>query len=399
MRRAACVASAARAVLEMVQLDWEPLSHGELEQRLDQAVEEILEADLVARARAEGGPAQPQPPPPSSPQPGPAAPQETAAVQHIVELLKNSNCRYNRSRLAGRARLSLSHTVLLSLALLSRRLSYRSVSASFRLEKGNIHRIFFSFCERVTALREQQIRWPSGHEMADHLLPFCGWLEERGVPRVLGVVGHTRIPIRLPVGKQDAAGDGPDLAETAKDVHPDSWLNLELACDAAGRLIHCHVSRGSERSRGGALRRRIQQRPDMVPPGCCLLAGLGYPLTPQILTPFPAGRGPRENLYNRAVEAHLRRMDQAVEDLKARFQRLRYLDMANYERARAVVLTACVLHNVFLDMGDVVKAPARQDVRGQEDEGEREEAGLKTRDMVAQQLYGALESEDVGFLH
>ena len=57
MYNAACVASGARAVLEMVQLDWEPLSHGELDQRLDRAVEEILEAQLIEKARAIVGPA------------------------------------------------------------------------------------------------------------------------------------------------------------------------------------------------------------------------------------------------------------------------------------------------------------------------------------------------------
>lgn len=57
--------------------------------------------------------------------------------------------------MAGRARLSLSHTVLLSLSLLSERIS-------FRLEKGNVHRIFSSFCERANTLEESLIRWPLG---------------------------------------------------------------------------------------------------------------------------------------------------------------------------------------------------------------------------------------------
>ena len=52
----ACVASAGRAVLEMMQNEWEPLSHGELDQRLDQAVEEILEAELMAKVQAHSSP-------------------------------------------------------------------------------------------------------------------------------------------------------------------------------------------------------------------------------------------------------------------------------------------------------------------------------------------------------
>ena len=47
------VQSAGRAVLEMVEREWEPLSQSELEQRLDQAVEDILEADLVAKVQAQ----------------------------------------------------------------------------------------------------------------------------------------------------------------------------------------------------------------------------------------------------------------------------------------------------------------------------------------------------------
>lgn len=40
---------AGKAVLDMMEREWQPLSAGELERRLDQAVEEILEADLRAK--------------------------------------------------------------------------------------------------------------------------------------------------------------------------------------------------------------------------------------------------------------------------------------------------------------------------------------------------------------
>lgn len=50
------VLSAGRAVLDVVEREWQPLSAGELELRLDQAVEEILESDLMAKLKT-------QPPP------------------------------------------------------------------------------------------------------------------------------------------------------------------------------------------------------------------------------------------------------------------------------------------------------------------------------------------------
>ncbi|KAG7272672.1 hypothetical protein CRUP_008500 [Coryphaenoides rupestris] len=429
------VRSAGRAVLDMVEREWEPLSPGELEQRLDQTVEDLLEADLVARVQAQPAP------PPHAPPPAPPmhhhvhlqvqvqqAPKEESplvlsaetmkpashneeeeeelghlgqdtgggedgdtvdsyAVKHITDLLQSATSHRSRSRLAGRARISLPQTVLLSLTLLSRRLSYRAVSGRFRLEKGNIHRIFSSFCDRVNLLQDE-----SGPE------------EAQGAPQVLGVLGHTRIPIRLPTGttttKQSAeqSASMPEVKRMRRETaaaHPDSWLNLELVCDRRGRFLHCHVSRGSETDRAALLRGRLGRESHAMPPGSCLVARAGYPLTEHILTPHVpscrGGVGPREGLYNKTLEAYFGILDQAVGSLKARFQRLHYLDMGNYARARAVVLTACVLHNVFLDFGPLLQGEAddvteEEEAAGavvvEEDEGEVDEDGLRRREAI-----------------
>ncbi|XP_010872449.2 protein ALP1-like isoform X2 [Esox lucius] len=416
--------SAGRAVLEMMQREWEPLSQGELDQRLDQAVEDILEANLLSKIQGDAAPINMQlsqkvqedpqmqnqiqtevigitvPPVEQESEAQPSGCPENSTVQYIMNLLQNSNSKYNQSRMAGRARLSLSHTVLLSLTLLSKRLSYRSVSTTFRLEKGNIHRIFFSFCERVNILQDQKITWPTGINAVENLPPLSSLLrkarglEEKGVPRVLGVLGHTRIPIRLPIGKQDVESMVPELKRMKREAHPDSWLNLELVCNHKGRLMHCRISKGSDLDRASNLRDKLKQHPEMVPPGTCLVARVGYPASAQILTPYVVGRGSRENLYNRSLEAHFEVLDQAVADLKARFQRLRYLDMGNYERAKAVVLTACILHNVFIDMGDVRKGQVEREAGPQEDEeeGDCDEEGVRRREAIADLLYKELES-------
>lgn len=51
-----CVLSAGRAVLDMVEQEWQPLSAGELEQRLDQAMEELLEDELIVKANSQSPP-------------------------------------------------------------------------------------------------------------------------------------------------------------------------------------------------------------------------------------------------------------------------------------------------------------------------------------------------------
>lgn len=45
------MAAAGRVIMDAVQAEWEPLSHWELDQRLDRAVEEMIEADLVAQVQ------------------------------------------------------------------------------------------------------------------------------------------------------------------------------------------------------------------------------------------------------------------------------------------------------------------------------------------------------------
>ncbi|XP_030204540.1 uncharacterized protein LOC115537058 [Gadus morhua] len=414
------VQSAGRAVLEMVEREWEPLSQTELEQRLDQAVEDILEADLVAKVQAQPPavyvhlvqaadplvlPAEPVKSAPSEEEEHLSLeteedPVDSYAVKHITELLQNSMSHFSRSRLAGRARISLSHTVLLSLTLLSKRVSYRSVSGRFRLEKGNIHRIYFSFCERVNLLQDELIRWPSDEEAGDLLCPLYSLLgktgpeEVPGAPQVLGILGHTRIPIRLPIGKQSVDSPMPEVKRMKKEAHPDSWLNLELVCDRRGRFLHCHISQGSETGRAAELRDRLGRPARPMPPGSCLVARAGYPLTEHILTPHGAPVGPREALFNKTLEAYFSILEQAVGSLKARFQRLRYLDMGNYERARAVVLTACILHNVFLDFGPLLEGEADAEEAGvmEEEEGDVDEEGLRRREAIMDLLYKGLES-------
>ncbi|XP_024127341.1 uncharacterized protein LOC112146020 [Oryzias melastigma] len=382
------ILSAGKAVLDMMEREWQPLNAVELEHQLDQAVEQILEADLTSKLKRKASPSvyeelvqnQATTEPQTHAESRPAEAVDSAAVKHISDLLQSSTAGI---RMSGRARLSLSQTVLLSLTLLSERVSYRSVSDRFQLEKGNIHRIFFSFCERINALQEKLIRWPVDREAEEILVPFSSLLgkgeEEngKGVPGVLGVLGHTRIPIRLPVGKRDTS-------RMRTEQHPDSWLHLELVCDHRGHFLHCRAGKGSDEDRADTLRNRLA----LMPSGSFLVARTGYPLTPQILTPYVNSCGQKEELFNQTLEEHFRTFGQAVAKLKTRFRRLQYLDIGNFERARAVVLTACVLHNVFLNMGQEIDGQfENEEVPIQEREVAADEEGILHRDGVAELLF------------
>lgn len=208
------------------------------------------------------------------------------------------------------------------------------------------------------------------------------------------MLGRALIPIRLPAGKGDAEGAACEVKRAKKETRPDSWLNLELLCDRDGRLRHCRISKGSDVDGGRALRDRLRRHPELMPSGCCLVARAGYPLSAHVLTPYSGRDGAKEKLFNRTLEGHFRVLDQTVANLRARFQRLRYLDVSSYDRARAVVLTACVLHNVFLDMGQVVEGEAAEEetIGQEEEEGEGEDEGVQRREAVSDLLFKYLDS-------
>lgn len=217
--------------------------------------------------------------------------------------------------------------------------------------------------------------------------------QQDGVPGVLGVLGHTRISIRLPAGQHVVQSTAPEVKRIKKEAHPDSWLNLELVCDRRGRFLHCRVSKGSDVDRGGALRDKLQQHPELMVPGSVIVAPAGFLLSPHILTPYNESHGEKEELFNRTLAEHQKVLAQAVANLRARFPRLKYLDIGNYDRARAVVLTACVLHNMLLDVGQEVhgEVEEEEDVSGEGD-GEEDEEGAQKRDGVSELLFGTFKS-------
>ncbi|KAM9779933.1 putative nuclease HARBI1 [Neosynchiropus ocellatus] len=376
-----CVVSAGRAVLDLLEREWQPLSEVELDQRLDQAVEDLLEAELLKRFQTSPASA------PLRPDGANRIPPSARADTHVAALIEGTKA---QGRMAGRARLTLMQAlnVRLSLTLLRERVSYRTVSTRFHVEKGNIHRIFSSFCQSVIALADQKIRWPIGQEAAEMMLPLYRLLEKKEgdevSPLVLGVLGHTRIPLRLPAGKPLDLKQ-PSLKRTKLD--PDSWICVELVCDHRGRLLHCQVSPGSEMDRGTGLSSKLRQNPELMPPASYLVAATGYPLTAQILTPYRTCQGPMEELFNRTLQQHLRLLDQTVAGLKSMFKRLTCLDVASFSRAKDIAVTACVLHNVFLEAGEEARGAEVEEEGHVCEPGEDSEEGVRTRDAIAQLLF------------
>lgn len=197
----------------------------------------------------------------------------------------------------------------------------------------------------------------------------------------------------MPAGKVDVESTACEMKRMRKETHPDSWLSLELVCDSQGRLRHCRITKGSDVDRGRSLIDKLRQHPELMPSGSCLVAKAGYPLSAYILTPYSESHAAKEKLFNETLEEHFSVLDQTFASLRATFQRLRYLDVSSFDRARAVVLTACVLHNVFMDLGRAVQGEVEKgQTDGREEEGEEDGEGVERREAVSDLLFKYFDS-------
>lgn len=87
------VAAPGRVIMDAVQAEWEPLSHWELDQRLDRAVEEMIEADLVAQVQEQKQASQQEDSSPAqtaTPQPSESRSAQGSALQraHATEAME-----------------------------------------------------------------------------------------------------------------------------------------------------------------------------------------------------------------------------------------------------------------------------------------------------------------------
>lgn len=88
-----------------------------------------------------------------------------------------------------------------------------------------------------------------------------------------------------------------------------------------------------------------------------LLGDSAYPLSPFLITPY------RDNghltvpqvTFNTRMSSVRVLIEQAFGLLKCKFRRLKYLDMARIDMVPAVIVAACVLHNIILRNDGIVE--------------------------------------------
>jgi hypothetical protein len=249
----------------------------------------------------------------------------------------------------GRPPIPTEKAMLASLWLLATPDSYRSVSTRFGLPQSTTHDYMMDVIDVIVSdLCPQYIQWPTG-ERAKTVMD--GFQAMRGLEGVIGAVDGTHIPISAPHHEHA------DYINR-KGFHS---LNFQAVCDHTlcftdvfagypGKVHDARVYRNSPlyesvTGEGGQL---------TFPDNSYILGDGAYPIHPRLLTPFrDTGRLTAEqSRYNKYHSSTRMVIERAFGLVKARFRRLRKLEMGSNDTIIKFVIAAFVLHNMCVREGE-----------------------------------------------
>ena len=88
-----------------------------------------------------------------------------------------------------------------------------------------------------------------------------------------------------------------------------------------------------------------------------LLGDPAYPCLSWLMVPFKdTGRlNASKRSHNYKVSAARVHIQHAFGQLKGRFRKLRFIDMASFEEINTLVIVCCVIHNICIDSDDTIE--------------------------------------------
>ena len=242
----------------------------------------------------------------------------------------------------GKPPVSVEKQLLLTLWVLGNPECLRSVSDRFNVTKSSVYRIVRRVCSAlVDNCAKTFIRWPQGERAAEIMQKFE---QNNGLPRCLGIVDGTHIPIKAPRVH-------PEQYVSRKKFHS---LQLQAVCDC-DRLftdVYCAFP-GSVHDprvlRNSPLYKASENHEsDMFPGDSYIIGDRAYPLKTWLITGFKDnGRLSREqNRFNFILFSKRIKVEHTIGLLKGRFRKLKvFMDLDLVEDIPLIVIAACVLHN------------------------------------------------------
>lgn len=256
------------------------------------------------------------------------------------------------------SKLPLENVVLASLWVLSSQESYRIIAERFQTSKSVICTSLHTFCSLVSGNLENHIRWPVGNSIKGTIQGF----EEVGFPGTLGAIDAFHIPISKPKDVQE-----PDEYMKENAMY---CTTLLAVCDNKYKFTYVNVGHPGAFDDSDVFKRcelyeAFQEDPNsLLPHDFCIgdqvypfhiIADAGFPLSEYVMTPYVDSDhlNPKEQEYNRRHLSAVSTIYKAVGVLKARYNRLKLLQMQHLAQCSIAIKACCILHNICVQVSDV----------------------------------------------
>ncbi|KAH7966082.1 hypothetical protein HPB49_013624 [Dermacentor silvarum] len=259
----------------------------------------------------------------------------------------------------GRPKISAEKTMLIALTYLGTQASMYSIADKFDVSESTVHSAICRILGFLLSIGAREIHWPDHDEGARNKRAFQALYRHQGrgagLPDVIGAIDGCHIRIVRPTEREEDYYN-------RKKFHS---IILQGICNAD--MVFTDVFVGYP---GRAHDARVLEESFFFEnaTGKCeggyILGNAAYPLLPWLLPPYRQCKGNWQPWMEKFNVVHSRQrvvIEGTFGILKARFQRLAYIDVASIEKAVEIVMAACVLHNISMKCADEM-----QDVEGVE---------------------------------
>ena len=248
--------------------------------------------------------------------------------------------------------------MLASLWVLSSQESYRIIADRFQTSKSVICTSLHTFCSLVSGNLESHIRWPVGNAITGNIEVF----QKMGFPGTLGVIDAFHIPISKPKdvpNPDEYMKENAVYCTTLLAVCDNRYKFTYVNAGHPGALDDCEVFKRCE------LYEAFQKDPNSLLPHDFhigdqvypfhIIADVGFPLSKHVMTPYidNGHLNPKEQEYNKQHLSAMLTISKAVGVLKARYNRLKFLQMQHLAQCSIAIKACCILHNICVQVSDV----------------------------------------------
>ena len=252
-----------------------------------------------------------------------------------------------RKYVGGKHEIPIDLALLMSLEYLGSRKTVKDLAVKYDVSTSSSIGCFKRCLPGLYQLVKHLIKWPDKNTLTSTMSELT---ETYGIPGLVGVVDVAHIRVK------------------ASQCHHDYYMNqkgflsviLQAVCNHKFQFLHCctgwpgSVDDISVLNDSDLYQDVLKKQDDFFPNGSFLIGDSSYPLYDWLLPSITDMESvtSAHQTYNYAHSLARKLSTRCFSHLRARFPRLRYVDLHDMEEIVKVILVCCALHNFCHAQGD-----------------------------------------------